>query len=289
MINTNKSDTVTANSAFGYWGNGDTGGGIFRRPAIMFAAENDGDGDDTVVEPVVEPEKKPVVKIADADAKLLREVMALKAKVKAVESAKAVIEAQFDGLDPEQMRQMIADKTKAEEDKLRQSGDFDALKKRMAEEHQREVAKFIAERDGANNEKNKLEKLIKELTVGNSFASSRFLVEETVLTPSKARRVYEDHFEVEDGHVIAYDAPRDSTHRTPLVNGSGNPLSFDEAMKRIIESDPDHEHLMRTKAVPGPGVRSNTAVKPVIPQNNANMTGVDRIAAALANGIRKSS
>ena len=68
--------------------------------------------------------------------------------------------------------------------------------------------------------------------------------------------------------------------REPLVTSSGEPLSFDEAMKRIIEADPDRERLLRSKskagsgAMPSPGKTQNANA-------DAPGFGVNRISAAL--------
>jgi len=294
-----------ASSAFGYWG-GDTQSGIFRRMIPMFAPEggeggSDSDPDDEAAKAAAEKtaaEKAAAEKAAEAAAraaktddevaKLLKEVMTLKNKLKAEVASKEELTKKFDGLDPEQMRQVLADAQKAEEEKLRAAGDFDSLKKRMAEEHQREIAKVLADKTAATSELDKLKATIAELTVGAAFAQSAFLKDETVLTPSKARRVYEDHFDIEDGQVVAYDNPRGSATRTPLVDARGLPLPFDEAMRRIVEADPDRDHLLRAKSKPGAGVTNN----PNLPQNagrgNTDAVGVDRIAAALAaKGVRK--
>jgi hypothetical protein len=150
----------------------------------------------------------------------------------------------------------------------------------MADEHAKDkksLEERIAELDGKLAEK---DKVINELTVGNDFASSTFLKDNTTLTPNKARKLYGDHFEVVDGKTVGYDKPAGQTNRTMMVDASGNPLNLDAALKRIVEVDPDKDTLLKAKVNQGSG--SSTVI--VAKQDQANKpkfaTGLDRIRAS---------
>ena len=121
---------------------------------------------------------------------------------------------------------------------------------------------------------------VDELTVGQSFASSSFIKDNLVLTSAKTRALYGSHFEMKDGELVGYDKPAGSTDRTPLVDAGGDPLSFDEALKRLVESDPDKDTLLRAKGNPGAGSRTQQIQKP--PKTDDNLHGAARIAAALS-------
>jgi hypothetical protein len=302
-----KTDLFSRASAFGHWPS-DTQGGLFRRVIPLFDAD-DGSGDPDPNEDAAkkaaeeaatakaaeEAAKKAAEEAAkkagnkdkpdDETAKLVKEVMTLKNKLKAETAAKEELAKKFEGMDPEQMRALIAEAQKAEEEKLRAAGDYDALKKRMAEEHQREMAKALAEKDTTKSELEAMKNTITELTIGNAFASSAFLKEETVMTPSKARLIYASHFDIEDGNVVPYDKPRGDSSRSPLVDARGATMGFDEAMRRIIEADPDRDHLLRAKSKPGPGASNTPNLRKPAGNDSANQpVGIDRIAAALAAG-----
>jgi hypothetical protein len=79
--------------------------------------------------------------------------------------------------------------------------------------------------------------------------------------------------------VVAYDKPAGATDRTVLVDGSGNPLSFDKAIERIVDADPDRDTLRKSKMRAGAGSNNDGGKPPV----NIG-SGRERIQAALAKG-----
>jgi hypothetical protein len=196
-------------------------------------------------------------KPTDAEAKLLKELMKRKESEKATKAELDTLKKSIDGLDLEEMRSMIAEKKAAEEKALEAKGDYERIKQRMAEEHQKQVSEMQAKIDSLQLEKSTSEQRVNDLTIGTSFAHSAFVGEELVLPSAKARALYGQHFEVEDGKVVGYDQPRGSATRTALVDAYGQPLTFDEAMRKIIESDPEKDHLMRAKVRQGAGSNSN--------------------------------
>jgi len=230
-------------------------------------------------------------KPTDAEAKLLRELMGHKRKAEEVAAEKTALETKlkaFEGIDPEAVRSLLADKTaadaakaKAEEDRQLAAGEFAAVRTRMAGEHVKAIElkdeAIAAERARISG----LEKTIRELTIGTSFASSVYLRDETLLPPRQARLSYERHFEVVDGIVQAFDKPAGSSDRIPLVDARGQPLPFDEAMKAIIDADPDRDALLRAKGTPGSGVVPGGVKVPVTGGGGEELTGLDRIAAGL--------
>lgn len=196
-----------------------------------------------------------------------------------------------------QLRKMRADAEKAaeaaekkrrEEEKARleAEGRWKDLQEQMAREHEEETAKLRAKIDELTGVVQATQNQVIQLNVGTAFASSAFVSNETVLTPSKAKRIYEDHFDVADGRMTGFDQPRGTPGRKPLVDAAGRPLPFDEALRRIIEADPDRDSILRSKAKPGSGVVDGGAKAPApaapIP------TGVQRIAAGLASLVRAS-
>ena len=201
-------------------------------------------------------------KPSDAEAKLLRDVMkhkerATKAEAKINELTAKI--AEFDGIDVAAVRALLAEKEEQERKKAEAKGDYDRLTKQMAEAHAADKKKVLDDLAAANQRAGTLESQIAELTVGNAFSQSAFVRDELTLTPAKARVVYGSHFAFEDGKVVAYDKPTGASDRTVLVNATGEPLSFEDALKKLVETDPDKEHLIRSKVKPGAG--SSTAPK----------------------------
>lgn len=192
-----------------------------------------------------EAKRKASNKPSDSEAKLLKEVMATKAKLKEIEAAKKAIEEQYSGIDIEKARAALTALEEQETKELERKGEYDRLLNRQKEIHSTEIEKLKKQIEELTQEKTKFSSVIEDLTVNNSFANSRFILDKLALTPAKAKVLYGSHFEFEDGGVVAYDKPRGSTNRTKIINGSGEAMSFDEAMEYIINNDPDKDILMK--------------------------------------------
>ncbi len=225
-------------------------------------------------------------KISDSEAELVREVMQKKEKLnQTTEQLKQANDrlAAYEGVDPEEYRKLKAAQADAERKELEAKGDWERLRQTMAEQHQKELeevkTKSQKELEALQAQLANMNGTLQELTVGQSFATSSYIKEELVLTPLKARRVYGEHFEIEDGKVVAFDKPRGAKERTKLVDSRGMPLPFDDAIKRLVDADPDKEEMLRSKAKPGAGSETTTTKQPEVQQK---LRGVSKIAAALA-------
>ena len=224
--------------------------------------------------------KKP----SDEEAKLLKEVMQKKEALQKTQADLAAAQERlkkFDGIDPEAVRAMLAERAQAEEKALEAKGDYERLKQRMAEAHAGETQSLkeqiaqlqatLAQREGAIN----------ELSIGGLFSQSQFIGQELVLTPAKARVIYGDHFELVDGKVVGYDKPKGAQNRTAIVDSMGNAVSFDEALRKIVEADPEKDAMLKSKIKPGAGSESGKVGKQAGSQKDAPVDGVSKIAAGL--------
>ena len=194
--------------------------------------------------------------------------------------------AQFGDVDPERVKALIQAEAESEkqrkaseEAELLRRGEFDAVKKQMVEAHDAEVADLRAQLEQAQNEANSLKRGLIEKTVGTSFGESNFLREKVLMTPAKARVIYGSHFEVnEDGQVVGYDKPAGAKDRTILVDGSGNPLSFELAIERVLRADPEADALLRSEAKPGVGSQTKATTKVT---TEAPKSALDKLAMGL--------
>lgn len=219
-----------------------------------------GDGDDTVTG---DNEAKP----SDAEAKLLKDAMKHK---KAAKEAREALAA-FEGIDLDEYKELKAakekaakDKVDAEQQRLVEKGEFESVKKQIIEAADEKLAAVKAESDEKDKKIQSLQSRIDDLTIGANFNSSSFLKEKTVLPPTKARKLYGDHFDIDEtGAMIAYDKPRGSEGRAPLVDGSGDPLAFDKALAKIVDADVDRDDLLRTSLKPGSDSSPSTTKPPV--------------------------
>ena len=225
--------------------------------------------------------------LSDEAAALLKENMDKKKQIKELNDKLK----SFEGIDPVKVRELLkaqddaaAAAKKAEEDKLAAAGDFERLKAMMVEAHQKELADVKAAAEANRSALESALSQIQDLTVGQSFSQSEFVSKELVLTPAKARVVYGNHFDIEDGKVVAYDKPKGTADRTKLVDGQGQALAFEAALKKLVESDPDKDALIKSKLAAGAGSKTDNA-KPDTKRFEA--TGVSRIAQALAERKKK--
>lgn len=223
--------------------------------------------------------KKPT----DEEARLLKENMQKKEKIEKLTSdltaANNIVAAinELGGIDA--LKTLVGEKKDAETKALEAKGEWDRLKQRMAEEHTKTLK---AEQDKVAEKDKALQAAmatINELTVGSAFSNSKFIGEDLVLTPAKTRVVYGEHFDLVDGKVVGYDKPRGAANRTPLVDASGSAVAFDEALKKIVEADPEKESVLRSKAKPGAGSGSAKTV-PDKKQEDSGVS-IDKISAGL--------
>lgn len=228
-------------------------------------------------------------KVSDEEARLLKENMKKKGQIdqlaKDLSDAKTLIQQleELGGLDS---FKTIVQKQKEDETKaLEAKGEWERLKERMAGEHKSSVKSLEDQIKALQDQIGQKEGVIEELSVGSQFSQSPYITGELTLTPSKARVVYGPYFDVQEGKVVGYDKPRGSANRTAIVDASGEAMSFEEALKKIVEADPDRDHLIKAKAKQGAGsassVPASTVRQHVQQRQEANKTGVSRIAAGL--------
>ena len=222
-------------------------------------------------------------KPTDAEAALLREVMDKKEKLKTKDAELATATArlkEFDGLDPKELRELVAAKKTAETAALEAKGAWDSLKAQMVDAHTKELQ---AEKDGRSAAETRAIELgsqIAELTVGNAFGTSKFVTEEMAHSVAKVRRIYGSHFEFKDGAVVTFDKPAGSKDRNVLVDAKGEPLSFEAGITKLVEMDPDKDTMLKSKLKTGAASTTTAALDK--PNSGTVGTGRAKIAAGLA-------
>lgn len=225
-------------------------------------------------------------KPSDAEAKLLKDVMDKKNKLKASNDRVAALEAdlkKFEGIDIEAVKALLNEKKASETKILEGKGEWDRLRAQMSEEHTKQVGEVSERLSASQIENQRLASTIGDLTVGNAFSTSQFVKEEVVIPVSKVRVLYGSHFEYQDGSVVAFDKPAGAKERTMLVDGKGDPLSFEASLKKIVDADPDRDQLLKSKMKTGSG--SVTTQKAGAPAQKLDApSGMDKISAALAKG-----
>lgn len=222
-------------------------------------------------------------KLTEKEAELLREVMDKKSKLATtaaeLATTKAALEA-YGGVDAAKVAALVKAEADAEKATAEAKGDFDRVKQMMAAEHTKDTATLQAQIDALNASEGAKNKIIDNLTIGNSFGNSVFIRDGLALSPTKARTVYGAHFEVTDGNIVCFDKPAGEAGRTMLVDAAGNALDFDAALKRIVDADPDRKTMLKSNVLPG-GSSKTVITTPVVESKSAKTFGVSRIAANL--------
>lgn len=227
-------------------------------------------------------------KPSEQEAKLIRDLMKWKEKARSYEeqvnasSEKLTTYQEVVGdLDLEEVKELVQAKKAAEEEQLKREGEFERLQERMKQEFetkqtaaQGQIADLQSALEAASAQ-------IEELTVGNAFASSEFIREESTLPSSIARTTFGAHFEHKDGNIVGYDKPRGAQERTPIVDENGKPKPFDQALAELYNTHPDAKTLLRSKRKPGANSDSEPGGKgsPAVSESDK---GVQRISSILS-------
>lgn len=219
---------------------------------------------------------------APSDDKSAAEIERLTNELNAAKAAAA----KFDGIDPEVAREnakKVAEaetaRRTAEAEKAKAEGNFERLRELQNEEHEAKLVAARTERDTAQAER---AQAIADAALARreaAFARSEFFAKETILSPTKAERLYGDYVEIENGRPVVYDAPKDAAKRTKFMDSKGNPLAFDVAMKKVVDAEPDKDTFIKSKMQPGGGSRTEQ-------HKNNTPPPTDRLA-KMAEGLRK--
>jgi len=239
---------------------GDAGGGGGDSSSTKNAEPEKGEGKDKGQD----KDGKDDGNMTEKERELLREVMEKKKKLRAIEGELSTLREQlkqWEGLDPKQVRELLDQQKKAEQQQLEARGEYEKVKQQMIEAHNAEKKSLQEQIEALKSQLAERERHIDELTVGHAFATSKFIAEKLTLPPSKARTVFGAHFERdEQGRIVGYDKPRGAPNRAPLVDGNGEPLPFDEALAKLVEQDSDRDLLLRSTVKQGANSDSTNGV-----------------------------
>ena len=205
----------------------------------------------------------------------------LSGKIAALEEAAKA----WEGVDIKAVTKMIQDAKDADEAALIAAGEFTQVKDQMNAAHKVELDAKDVTISELNKSLSGKDTQIDDLSIGNTFSASKFIMEKMALPASKARALFGAHFDRDEGgNVIGYNKPAGVDGRAPLVDGNGVNLAFDEAFKKIIDADPDVKSLLKSTIKPGAGSGNDPLV---IDKNKGEDvgTGASRIAAGLGAGL----
>lgn len=221
-------------------------------------------------------------KPSDAEAKLLKELMALKDKAKAAEAELKAFKDATGEAKPDELKALIEAKKDAERQALEKRGEYDRILEQVKTEHAKELDKLKADLAAAQLLVSQRDENLVELTVGRSFSESAFIREKSVLPASIARNQFGAYVDLVDGAAVVYDKPRGAAERTPFVGADGKPKSFDEGLAALYAAHPDHESLIKAQGKPGAASHTADTGKKPKDENTTVLSGVSRIALGLS-------
>lgn len=222
-------------------------------------------------------------KPSDAEAKLLKEVMALKEKQRIADAELKAFKDAAGESKPEDLKALIEAKKAADLAALEKRGEYDRILEQVKTEHAKEIDTLKAELEAAKLLVSQKDDTLVELTVGRSFSESAFIREKSVLPASIARSQFGSYVDIVDGSAVVYDKPRGAAERTPLVGADGKPKSFEDGIAALYAAHPDHASLIKAQGKPGAGSQNADlgGKKPDNAGNQPAVSGVSRIALGL--------
>lgn len=236
-------------------------------------AEGDKSGGEEKTTEGNEAPKDEKPKPTDTEAKLLKEVMALKERERA---AKEALKA-FEGLDPEAARKALEAAKAAEIKALEDKGEYSRIIEQVRAQSEEAVAAAKAEVAALQEQLEGVQKSVERANFTSAFANSTFLRENVVLSGPKVEALYGNYFDTVDGQIVGYDKPRGEEARTPLVDATGAPLPFEAAIEKVLKADSEWERLAKSKLKSG----AAAAPKAIAADDNRPLTPTDKIAQGL--------
>ena len=221
---------------------------------------------------------------------LTSQLAEVKSSLAEAEKAKSEIASKYDGIDPEKAKEAMEAMAKAEKGALERKGEYDKALKMQEESFTDLIAKKDKVIDALEQKMSTLESKMKTVSVERSFSNSSFINEDVALSPNRMMQLWGDHFEVtEDGSMRAYNEPVSSRTKILLLNDHGKPASFDEALEKIISSQPDSSLFLKSKLKPG--AKSSSEQASIKTQEKGDQDsvspGFDRIRTAMSQFMNK--
>jgi hypothetical protein len=268
-------------NADGEGGGGSAGGPPVGDPPV---------GDPPVGDPPVgDPPKDLEPKISENEAKLLKEVMDKKKTIADTKRAKEQSDAELSllkgalgDLSVEDISSLIKGKKDAEIKDAEDKGEYTRIVDTMKSENQQIVDALKEELREANDKLAGAVVKIEDMSVGRQFSESSYILENSALPPSIARKEFGLNFDTVDGVVIGYDKPRGAAERTPIVDAAGEPKPFNEAIQSLFEKHPDMKSIIKAKAKQGAKSATDSSLPGKEPSDQAPRSSISKISAGLS-------
>lgn len=164
--------------------------------------------------------------------------------------------AAFAELDPEAARKALQTVKDLDSKKLVDAGKVDEVRKAAVAEVQTNYEAKLSE---AQKAQEALRSQVYGLMVSQQFSGSKALEGTTYEHKARhAEAVYGRHFRVEDGQVVGYRGDPEKGQIIFSRQDHGKHADFHEALRILIEEDPDKDHIIVTTSTGGGATGSRT-------------------------------
>ncbi len=149
----------------------------------------------------------------------------------------------FEGLDPAKAREALDTVGKLDLKKLVDAGEIDKVKEQISAGFTQQIQERDAKLKDAQG-------TIDNMRMSNAFRSSKFVSEQIAVPINMFEATFRPFFETKDGAFIAKDRNGNPIYST---NDPGRFADFDEAIQRLVETDPHKDMIIKAKGHGGTG------------------------------------
>lgn len=161
--------------------------------------------------------------------------------------AKAAAEdalAKFEGIeDPAAAIKALNTVKNLDDKKLVDAGEIERVKTEAIKAVEDKYKPVVDERD-------KLQKEIRQEKIGGAFARSKFISEKLAVPMAMVERTFGEHFSLEDGKILAKDSRGNQIYS---AENPGEPAGFDEAIEILVNQSPFKDDILKGTGSGGGG------------------------------------
>jgi len=173
-----------------------------------------------------------------------------RSRAEAAEKALKALQGKLDGFDVDAGRAALEKVSRMTEDQKAREAQFE-------QNVQQRLNPVLKERDELAAEVKDYKAKIETMLIDKALSESAFLREKVSKDPvhqSYVREHFRANFRVEDGQVVAYDAPNGQK----LFGSDGQPCNVDAALSRLVNASPIGSSLLAGSQTSGSGASASS-------------------------------
>lgn len=161
----------------------------------------------------------------------------------AKESAESKLKT-FEGIDdPDEARKALGIVQNLDAKKLVDAGEVEKVKAEVAKVYESKLAEKDSALESANNQ-------LRAEKIGGAFSRSKLIAEKFAIPADLVQARFGQHFKVEDGKAVAYDAAGNKIFSRA---NPGDLADFDEALETLVGAYPYRDQILKSSGASGGG------------------------------------